>query len=259
MATTPVFSFEVDGLYVLLTFGTLSGEKTFASSEGVEAARSVYDATLKAMKAKKSTASLKAELFTIFDMNKEVSVKVENTAKVEEKPKKEKVKKEEKVEASTAERTLTTRVQVGKTVTFIIDGIKYSKAIDSKEVRDSNKNLFDKIKEIEAKEKWSKTDEISIGRLKKQVKDLMLSNTIKEEKEIEVVAEKAKAIDKKLSKMKKEPTVKVVTPNKNLIEALTAEHSLSDGDVKKITDIIEKKNVEAPKPVVTSQPRRGEH
>ena len=100
---------------------------------------------------------------------------------------------------------------------------------------------------------------MTIVKLKSQLKESMFSNTIKEEKAVKAVAEKTKAIDKKLAKLEKEPSVKLVTPNKNLLEALTIEHKLSDEDVDKITAIIEKKKVEAPVAKVTSTPRRGEH
>lgn len=259
MATTPSFNFEVKKLTVTLTFGSLSGEKTFASKEGLEAARTVYESTLKAMKAKKSTASLKAELFTIFDIGKTVSVEVTNDAPKTEKPKKEKAVKEVAEEPVQEKGVLTNRIQVGKTVTVFVDGEKLTKVFDDKDEREASKTIYNKIKDIESKEKWSKTDTMTIVKLKSQLKESMFSNTIKEEKAVKDVAEKTKAIDKKLAKLEKEPSVKLVTPNKNLLEALTIEHKLSDEDVDKITAIIEKKKVEAPVAKVTSTPKRGEH
>jgi hypothetical protein len=255
MATTPSFNFEVKKLTVTLTFGSLSGEKTFASKEGLEAARTVYESTLKAMKAKKSTASLKAELFTIFDIGKTVSVEVTNDAPKTEKPKKEKAAKEVAEEPVQEKGVPTNRIQVGKTVTVFVDGEKLTKVFDDKDEREAGKTIYNKIKDIESKEKWSKTDVMTIIKLKSQLKESMFSNTIKEEKAVKAVAEKTKAIDKKLAKL----SVKLVTPNKNLIEALTVEHKLSAEDVDKINAIIEKKKVEAPVATVTRTPRRGEH
>lgn len=292
-------SFNVKGLKVTLTFGAIVKEKTFANKAELQAAQTVFDNAQKAVKAKKSVASLKAELFSIFGVDFNVSPKTDakvdkptdksdkaSTSKTEskseakpkgkaakEEPKKadkKNTKKDSKSSVSgskvaTSTKTAvepviiaTTRIQVGKTVTCMINGTKYAKMIDDKELRDKTKELVEAINKTEQSKPNAAQIKV-LDRMKAELIGILSANVLKDKKEEEDLATKTKAINKQIEKVKKKEPISVETPNKDLVDTLKTKNNLSDSEAKEIEDIIEKKKKVEPKAVAAPTGRRGEH